>query len=91
MVIKEDLILDVCDILNEYDFAELIKFGCPRDEYYPEAKCILKHIESNPQWNVDDIAESIKEVFMFYFCGEMIYSFPIEECKEIAKKIIKII
>lgn len=91
MNITEEMILKVCGILNQYDFTKLISAGCPYDEYYPEAKYVLIHMSNNPQWNKEDIAKSVQEAFKYYFCGEMLYSFPIDKCREIAEKILKII
>ena len=76
------------DIVNEvfavWDPMELLEYGSPANEYYPEAAKVTEYIDNkNP--NVDNLAKYIRQVFISYFeeC------FDLDICENVAYCILK--
>jgi len=63
-MIDQILFDKVIEVLNKYDFEGLIKCGCPKDEYSPEAKYIINLLDKNKTYK--ELSDEIK-----LFWGQM--------------------
>lgn len=76
----------ITNIINEFDPLDLIPYS-PQDEYYNEIKEIDDFIKNHPHCDVDTLAYQIYDIFMSYL-GSDIFTRSIDECKEVAQKIL---
>lgn len=63
--------LKIEEILAKCDPEALMGYGCPKDEYRPEAKALLEQLPS--QASIQQIQDSLNEVFHAKF--DLVYSF----------------
>lgn len=73
----------ITQIINEWDPIDLLKTGCPNDEYQPEVNEIFNNMSNN----IDHLANTIYNVFIKMF-GKDIFNKDINECILIANKIL---
>ncbi len=74
-------------IINDWDPIGIIAFS-PCDEYLPEINKIEKYLQACEKANVQGLANEIKEIFTDSF-GANVFTRQIDECENIAKKILK--
>ena len=74
-------------IVNEWDPINLFPMA-PADEYNLEIKKIQRVLETNSNITLEHLGDEINKIFLTTF-GDDVYTSSIEECKNIAKRIIK--
>lgn len=80
--------LILSQIINDWDPVGIIAFS-PRDEYLPEINKIEKYLQACDKADVQSLANEIKGIFADSF-GVNVFTRQIDECENIAKKILKI-
>lgn len=60
-----NLLTEVAAIMFRHDTEGLAKFGCPNDEYMPEARRVLQKLETVQ--NADDMRQLVSRVFAEMF------------------------
>ena len=60
-----NLLNEVAAIMFRHDTEGLAKFGCPDDEYMPEARRVLQKLETVK--SVDDMRQLVSQVFAEMF------------------------
>ena len=78
---------EIISIINEWDPINLLDI-CPTDEYQPEIKQIASVISRNNKMNYIDLGKIIYGIFVDSFGEE--FKKDIDECNDIAVKILKI-
>lgn len=77
--------IKIKEIIDNWDPIDLWRSHCPRDEYDDEIREIAKHINNENDEN--KISEIIYNVFIDAF-NENLFSYKLEDCLEIARKIL---
>ena len=80
--------LILSQIINVWDPVGIIAFS-PCDEYMPEINKIEKYLQACEKVDVQSLANEIKVIFTDSF-GVNVFTRQIDECENIAKKILKI-
>ncbi len=80
--------LILSQIINDWDPVGIIAFS-PRDEYLSEINKIEKYLQACEKADVQSLANEIKGIFTDSF-GVNVFTRQIDECENIAKKILKI-
>lgn len=79
---------ELLQIINDWDPIGIIAFS-PCDEYLPEINKIEKYLQACEKADVQSLANEIKGIFTDSF-GVNVFTRQIDECENIAKKILKI-
>ena len=80
------MISSISKIINDFDPLDLIPFA-PQDEYCDEIKEIGDFIQSNLNCDVDTLAQQIYKIFLSHL-GSNVFTKSIEECRDVAQKIL---
>lgn len=80
------MINTISEIINNFDPLDLMPFA-PQDEYYTEIKEIYNFIQNNSHCDVDTLARQIYTIFLNNL-GAEVFTKRMQECKEVAQKIL---
>ena len=76
----------ITQIINEWDPLEFFPMT-PSDEYSTEIQQIFEYISQNKNLHIWQLAQVINEIFLASF-GQEIYKEDLNQCEEIARKIL---
>lgn len=79
---------ELLQIINDWDPIGIIAFS-PCDEYLPEINKIEKYLQACDKVDVQSLANEIKGIFTDSF-GVNVFTRQIDECENIAKKILNV-
>lgn len=79
---------ELLQIINDWDPIGIIAFS-PCDEYLPEINKIEKYLQACEKADVQSLANEIKVIFTDSF-GVNVFTRQIDECENIAKKILNV-
>lgn len=79
---------ELLQIINDWDPIGIIAFS-PCDEYLPEINKIEKYLQACDKVDVQSLANEIKGIFTDFF-GVNVFTRQIDECENIAKKILNV-